>query len=563
MAYPAPVYPDNYSKKTQVQFGGYNHSRSAGDMEWFDTKGMTSDYAPLLASRAPEFHVRGFENVQGMIGGDELFVIEDDRLLKKNHGESGFQEVALQLIPSGGARLMAILGKRLVIWPDKVFLDTETGEAGNLAVLFIGAAVFFSGTYEGEDAAANCIYLSSGAKDFRVNDAVSISGDSVHPENNISVVVREVEIYNETTGEGVLHFYDNTFHFNDGETVQVPQKGGTTVEKPGYSASVTIDRIPPELDILFSHENRLWGAKGDTIYASANGDPFNWYNYDLTGLESWTVDVLDEGDFTGGCSYLGYPVFFKDNHIYKIYGSIPSEYRVVPSADLGVEPGSGASLAIAGEKLFYLSRAGVMMYTGALPQIISGPLGDVKYHNAVGGSDGIKYYISMTDTEGSSSRFVYDTRNGIWHRDSNEPFSHCAWHENGLYTVYANKAMHFIGAEGDAPGGSAAQRVLWHIESADFTEASPQRKWLDGIEIRAELAEGAFFKVYVKYSNDMDWELKGGPYNTPGKRSYIIPNIPRRADFYKIRIAGGGRIWIYSIAPSTEQGSSWHGTNGG
>ena len=66
----------------------------------------------------------------------------------------------------------------------------------------------------------------------------------------------------------------------------------------------------PELDFLCENENRLWGCKGDTIYASKLGDPFNWNVFDGVSTDSYAVDVGSAGDFTGCFAYRGYPVFF-------------------------------------------------------------------------------------------------------------------------------------------------------------------------------------------------------------------------------------------------------------
>lgn len=609
MAYPGPVYPDNYTQRTQVQFGGYNHRRSAGDMEWYDDCNMTADEYPLLASRKPYYSVYQYEGeYHGICGGDNLYIAAGTSIYK--YGES--EPILTGL--TNRDKLMCMIGKQLVVFPDKKIYNENDGstadmEIANDAASTSGVSVwFYSGEYEGEPADANTILIDRNL-DFKVNDAVEISGNPTdygtahidYSVNNMTIVVRNVEHFNVDSGQYAgdytrLTFYDNSFWFAEGAKVDVPFENGTVTEEAGYfvlgisgSPGVVVSRNVPDLDILFEHENRLWGAKGDTIYASANGLPCVWENYDVTGLESWAVDVLSEGDFTGGCSFLGYPIFFKDTHIYKIYGDIPSEFSVVGSADIGVAPGCGKSLAIAGEKLYYLSRIGVMVYTGALPQLVSQAFGDEYYLEGIGGSDGVHYWLSCRYYDEArnlhDSMFVYDTQTGIWHREHHgQPSNHLgsyigfAWHNHGMYatrTVGVGENDHltileYIGDPRLAPQEATAHETNWFIESADFTESSPRRKWVGAsLEIRAELEAGASFSVYIKYRNidesgtETEWEQIGGPYTALGKRSYIIPSIPRRTDFYKLKIAGTGRIWIYSIAPMTEQGSSWHGTNGG
>ncbi len=51
MRLPKMKYADGYRKITQTQFGGYNHTESAGDGELWDMKNLCSDAAPLISVR--------------------------------------------------------------------------------------------------------------------------------------------------------------------------------------------------------------------------------------------------------------------------------------------------------------------------------------------------------------------------------------------------------------------------------------------------------------------------------------------------------------------------------
>lgn len=625
MAYPGSVYPDNYTQKTQVRFGGMNHQKSAGDGEWFQTMNLTSDYFPVMASREPRIHAFDMadmgQRIEGMCGGDTVYIAQhaldgtDTRLWEtklEQHRYSIEQVDGVSL--SLGEKLMAKLGPKLIIYPDKVVYNETDGTVTPMEKTLTGTSyTVYSGTYMGEPATANCIQIISDTPldgYFKTDQAVKIrSVKTKSGFEDMTVVIREINIYEYTVDNLTkyvihLHFYDNTFYFDGAETDQdIINEDGSVSQAPGYSHSFSpaadiIKREVPNLDVLFVHENRLWGAKGDTIWASALGDPLVWYNFDTVDTASWSLDVLSEGDFTGGCSFLGYPVFFKDNHIYKIYGSVPSDFSLAQSSDIGVAPGSGRSLAIAGERLFYLSRVGVMMYTGALPQLISKPaFGDRFMRNGVGGSDGVKYRITCEDGDGEKHHFVYDTQNGCWHEESN-PYSYMAWGSGNLYCA----GEQYIDALGNpsmqAPSYDDMQDLwTWYAESADYTESSPRRKWVGApLEIRAEFENspgeeqggvqviyGAGLAVYIRFDHDTDTEplLIGAFFTTDaaahevlgqdatdytvvneGKRSYICKQIPIRTDHYQLIIRGIGRVWIYSIAPQTEQGSSYHGKNG-
>ena len=70
------------------------------------------------------------------------------------------------------------------------------------------------------------------------------------------------------------------------------------------ATSFSMEREIPELDGLFECNMRLWGYKGDSIYASGLGSPFTWSTYS-NDLEAWSIDTETAGDITAGCNYNG------------------------------------------------------------------------------------------------------------------------------------------------------------------------------------------------------------------------------------------------------------------
>ena len=129
------------------------------------------------------------------------------------------------------------------------------------------------------------------------------------------------------------------------------------------------------------------------------------------------------GDFTACFSYLGYPCFFKEEYIYKVYGSKPSNFQVMSSASLGVEKGSHKSLAIAGEILFYLSRVGVVAYSGGIPQsVLSGGQYDTLLRNlgSRGGAVGFAVYLDSFERFGEKAR-EYDVDTVLIVKEDDSP----------------------------------------------------------------------------------------------------------------------------------------------
>jgi hypothetical protein len=312
------------------------------------------------------------------------------------------------------------------------------------------------------------------------------------------------------------------------------------------------------MDYICVNENRVWGCKGDTIYASKLGDIFNYNVFDGIASDSFAVDVGSDGEFTACASFLGYPVFFKDNYIYKVYGSKPSDYQVMGAARAGVKAGCAASLAVAGETLYYLSHQGIMMYTGALPRPISEPFGGEIYSDAVAGSDGLKYYVSMRDTDGAYHLFVYDSQRGMWHREDDTEAVAFAFvsasgvYKPGLFCLTSGGKLRKL--TGETESSMVTEEYFpWSVEFGEFYMEDPNRKGISKVQIRLESEELATVIVEIKY-NSQDWEQI---YDTDIARigSFYIPVVPRRCDHFTLRLSGIRDVRIQSLVTECYSGS--------
>lgn len=505
---PAMPNSDGLKKQMQVQFGGYDHNLGAEEGTLWDMENLCGELYPMLSPRPERIKVQTLTVPNGIAAKDGLYWVDGTDFYFKGEKKGTVED---------SRKFFCALGAYLIIMPDKAYYNSVTDEFGSLEAAWTGTATFQDGTYAGESAKANTITTTGEAFPFSVNEAIVISGSSKE-ENNKTVVIREISDDKKT-----LRFYENTF-----------AEGSLTEE-------ITLKREVPDLDFLIENENRLWGAKGDTIRCSYLGNPFIWDNYDTVSTACFAVDVGSSGDFTGAASYLGYPVFFKEEHIYKVYGDKPSNFQVMGSASLGVEAGSGASLAVAGERLFYLSRVGVVSYAGGIPSSVYRPFGTVDYHNAVGGSDGRRYFVAMQDNDGAWSLFVFDTETSLWHReDAWQPVGF-AW-DSGLYLLGADGNMWLDGrsrpVEGTAEGPFESM-----VEFNDFIDSSPDRKGVLRFQLRMELDEGTEMAMYMKLDSG-EWELIQG-MTASRKKTYLVPIVPRRCDHFRLKLVATGswRLW--------------------
>lgn len=528
---------DGIVMRSQVAFGGYNHTLGAGDGELWDMENLTADYYPLLAARKPRYKLRTLATPLGFYGRDGLYWVDGSVMYRDG-------TAVLTGLDATTEKTITALGAYIIVFPDKKFYNTLSAEngrpaTGTLGMTWTGAASIQDGTYAEESAEANTIYAAgvTWTNYFSVGDAVTISGTQFA---DTPVIVREID-------GAYLRFYENTFDASE----------------KGTYAALSLERSVPDMDYVFEHENRLWGCRGDTIYASKLGDPFNFNVFDGLSTDSYAVDVGSAGDFTAGVSFLGYPIFFKSDLIYKMYGDKPSNFQLMSSASLGVEEGSGRSLAIAGEMLFYLSRAGIVAYSGGVPQNISAAFGTDRYANAVGGSDGVKYYVSMEDGAGETSVFVYDTRRGLWHREDSLDVMAWAW-DGELYCLDTDGNLWLGGNAETVPAGATAESSVQSMaEFSDFTDYSSytsrygaNKKRTPKLLLRIELEEGATVQVDIQYDSCGTWTAVRTLSTQTEKRSYYLPLIPHRCDHYRLRLTGTGMWRLYSLAREDYNGSA-------
>ena len=544
MALPAPAYQDAYSKSYQAQFLGLDHRIGARDGSLWDMENLTGEYYPVMKPRKPRYLVSTLSDPRGLLASDELCWVDGTSFYY------GGEEKITGL--SDSQKTLVAMGVLILIFPDNRYYNIQTGESGSMEYEYTaaaGTATFMDGTYAEEPAERNTLRLpgTTVAQGLREYDAVTISGATLE-KNNQTVILREIATDSQYT---YLRFYAETFDVSGGSSYT-------------DAAAITISRKMPDLKFPFVHDNRLWGCTKDPesgtdqIVASALGDPFNFYAYDSASeMGSYFSDVLTPGDWTGACSFAGYPCFFKQDYIYKVYGTLPSDFSIMSAARMGVDEGSGKSLAIAGEKLYYLSLAGVVQYAGSFPYPVGQAFGDLRFRNAVAGSDGLQYYVSMQLEDGSWKLYIYDTQTGLWHIHDGLHVLDFAWMNGGLYALCDDGKLWFIGDSVFAPQGSTKEEAFdWFAETAKYRVSSPNRKRIQRAEMTAQLSEGASLSLYFS-ADDEPFRLVR-TIDRPGDYSVPCPIIPRRCDHFKLRIVGKGDAALFSLTTVTEPGSEIH-----
>lgn len=344
--------------------------------------------------------------------------------------------------------------------------------------------------------------------------------------------------------------------------IAFPENGGGTYIYPAGDG-LYMERRIPYLDFVCEYNNRVWGCcygyvDGkfvNEIYACKQGDPKNWYDYQ-TLLGAYTVSLGTDGPFTGAITYQGYPTFFKENAIYRIFGTLPSNYQVVTLDARGVQLGSERSLAVCGEYLIYKSMADICAFDGSTPVAISGALGSEVYTEAVAGAAMNKYYISMYDSTGTPQLLVYDLTHGIWMKEDElriEEFDYTnagqLYGQTGLDIYGFGLALENLNMVPEP----AEDYVSWYAETGRMGFEYPDHKYVQRLTIRAHIPYKSEIRVSISHDSEKFEEvtvLRGKNKIT----SQTIDIIPERCDHYQLRLEGHGDVKIYSITRTLEVG---------
>ena len=409
----------------------------------------------------------------------------------------------------------------------------------------------------GQKATANTLTFTESSKaefalrDFKVGDAVEISGLKEAPGNDKTAVIQGIKM--STSGDNEIAFSDNCFQMPLGTD-------GKPVEEVTISGEVTIRRNAPDMEFCFEHDNRLWGCKGKNIYASKLGDPRNWNVFEGLSTDSWALETQKKGDLTGGVSYGGYPTMFREDAMVRIYGATPQTFQGAESAMQGVRTGEHKSIAAAGGALIYLSREGMMLYDGEYPKPLRSVFGTEEISGAIAASDGTRYYAQLK-VEGERALYCFDSGKGIWMKEDDPELLGMTYDQGTVYGLVrkdengGNRIIDISGS-GDPFDGETAQEtepVESFAEFGDFTDGSLNRKAMSKLQLRMELEDGASVQISVQYDGG-EWETMW--YITQGKkRSIQIPIVPRRCDHYRLKITGTGMWRLYAMARERYEGS--------
>lgn len=597
MEFPKLQEVTRYREMT-TNFGGYNHRLSCGDGQFYDMKNMTTQYFPILSPRQNRGIVRNLSNPQGILDKEELMWIDGEKLYVDGD-EITLDGVTISTEESMCPKTMAKMGAYVIIMPDKIWYNADNGECGYMEASFnaeSGSKVTFTlceangtaitwhdASYYDSHEAQNGDYMmttSNGKSSLKVYSSTTSIwatvattymqicatgiGKGFEKEDGIKITIDNTlakweyasNIFVNAEEDGKLsintHIVDKT---DDCITIIALLDENKEFE----NMAITVERVVPDMAFITECNNRLWGCSkdGHEIYCCKLGDVKNWNCFIGISTDSWAVTIGSDGKFTGAITYLGYPIFFKEDCLIKISVSSTGGHQTKETRCRGVQKGSERSLAILNETLYYKSSTSVCAYAGSLPVSISDVLGEVRYSDAVASTIDDRYYISMKDRNGKYTLFVYDSTTGFWSKEDDTEVLYFCRHGDDLYyiDVADNKMKSVRGTLlYDVPEKAMEGKFEWFVESGTIGYTSPDNKYISRVNVRISLEVGTNVDFYLQYDSSGEWEHK---FNMSGRgtKTFTIPVIPKRCDHFKYKISGKGGCKIHSITKTMEQGS--------
>ena len=413
------------------------------------------------------------------------------------------------ILPASGEKQMCSVGNRIIIFPDKKYYDTATNAFGSLDYAYTQVA---------SDLTFTTTTITSANTDFTgflAGDAIKISGCTTQVANNKYAVIKSI------SGK-VLTFDELMF---------------TACTEVGV---VTLAREIPDMDFICEYKNRLWGCKGNLVYASKQGDPFNFNVYKGVSTDSYAFEVGTDGSFTGISGYTSHLVLFKENCIHKVYGTKPANFQESISQCSGLKAGSEKSIAVLNDTIIYQSKLGIMAYTGNIPELISKNFGARVYSEANAGTDGEKYYVSLKN--GTVWDFlVFDTKHNLWMKED---------HTKALDFAFLSGKLIFLCGDDSkiyqCNADSSGENFVWDADFGESTEYMKDKKAPMKFYIHAEMEAGSTLTVRINCDRQGWQDIYYAGF--AARKTIKIPVAPKRCDVFALQVAGRGKCKIFSIS---------------
>ena len=597
------------------QFGGLNRLPGAGENEFEALENISGDAFPLLTPRKARKTVKTFaagETVTGFCSkGALVWTVESGEVGSRVNRIYVDGRLVDNVTLTAGEKQMVGMGCYVCIFPDGYYLNvidqTDKGYMGATETIAATAGVplrlkpclfegdaLVAGT-TGDTPPANpqsgdvWLDTSTSPATYQIWNA----GTSMwQPQSTVYVMLDYAGIdakFSQWDGVrigGLSYSGDNEALREqvaalNMDSALIQNKGSGWISVAGFldapveisSGTVMIERKVPDMDFITECKNRLWGCKYgvvgtktvNEIYACRLGDIKNWFAYPGVSTDSYAMSLGTDGPFTGAITYLGVPIFFKENHVHKIYGDTPATFQLQQTQTQGVGAGQGRSLCTDGQTVFYRGPVDFCGYNGGYAAAISRKLGELQGATVTAEALGSRIFFAC-EYSGGRELLVFHTDTGIWYsetsdkvhrmvRDGQRLYLLCE-SDAGLFRIDAVDGKYDLVVFSSTPSGQ--EDLRWSAVTANIGLDQLEAKYLKKINVRLKLARNSY--VLCEISRDGgDWQ-DGFEVYGEGKDDFdvVTKNIlPQRCMDFRLRFSGRGAFTLLSIGKTTIAGSEY------
>ncbi len=408
--------------------------------------------------------------------GNKLVVGESGSYLHEKQGETSF-------FSQGGSFSYTLLAENCpygLSGKEKKVSASGSAETGTAVFEFWSEQYYLDNPKPAGEFKALAEALSAAGKEFVVYG--NRSENSVKQYLKVSSVTYEPE--------KLLIGYSNGYSDEYADYLRITAEGVMedfywAVEK-SYDY-ITFESTDPHYYDVIAWKKRLWGYQSNVMTGTAadifNEDGFvDWNRGDNTNMEAITQPLWQGGNITGIAALMRGLVYFKEDCITVVQGNYPAimSSNTIPCRGLPSE--NRGSIAVANECVYYLSTDGVYRFDGGIPRCISREL-KITGTDAVGASDGNKYWLSLKESDGVYALYVYDINYDIWHKEDS---THAR-----SFTMIGGEM--YIASGTDIYNINAPQEdISWSCELW-FDEGTHLRKKYKELDIRGKVGDCEIF----------------------------------------------------------------------
>lgn len=328
----------------------------------------------------------------------------------------------------------------------------------------------------------------------------------------------------------------------------VKRYDGTTVQN--------LANAPAGLNFIEQHDNRLYGAVGNTIYYSALSKADDWSTAKDAG--QIVLETNNGQQIVGLKSGSQHLTVYKRSSIHELFGTGPSNFRLIEVAsDVGAYSNKAITV-VSGVQYFISNR--IYRYSGGsapdwsfskpIQKYLDG-INQSAISKCVAGNNGKNVYFAIPYGTAADCNMVleYDTTYGVWYVWDNMTVTQFARIANNWYFGDINGGVYQWGT-GTGDNGTPTP---WKWVSPPYSAPNLARRmnWYN-MWFVVDLPAGSTLNVYISKlsSGDTDWQLVKSltAQSTIQNSRLVVPLASfANSNFLRVKLEGTGPFRLFEF----------------